>query len=57
MAAICRPLWGAVLLSTGRRHVVGHDALASIPPNSLPVNKITHVTVAAIYEFMTMWIV
>ena len=31
----------------------GHDALASIPPHSLPVNQITRVTVVAIYEFMT----
>jgi len=47
------PFRGTVLLPTGPRRVVGHDALASIPPNSLPVDKITRVTVVAIYEFMT----
>ncbi len=48
-----RPLWRAVLLPPGQRPVVGHDALTSISPHSLPVNKITRVTVVAIYEFMT----
>ena len=46
------PFRGVVLLPSGRRCVVGHDALASLPPNSLPVNKITKLTVAAIYESM-----
>ena len=48
------PFRGTVLLPTGPRRVVGHDASASIPPNSLQVDKITRVTVVAIYEFMTL---
>ena len=52
------PFRGVVLLLNGLRPVVGHDALASLPPNSQslingPVDKITKLTVVAIYGSMT----